>query len=308
MSELEKKLQRINRRIGQVVASGERETAREYAKILTEIRATLSKNFERFEQGGQLTLQEMLKHDRLTKLIQEIEHILRVSYPQIFKVMHRALEDTYLQGYYLTAWAIETESLTKLGYAAVAPDTMTAMLAAPVYGLTLNDRLEKQRHAIIYEIQQQITLGFQNNETYATMARRLKTTLEGDANKAMTIVRTEGHRYQESAKHDAVTHANKNGVIMEKTWNTLEDERVRPQQGKRGKANHKKLNGVTIPSTDVFSDGLGEGPAPGQLGAAGSDINCRCFLTYRIVRVERPQHDELKGMAFEKWESERRVG
>jgi len=54
-----------------------------------------------------------------------------------------------------------------------------------------------------------------------------------------------------------------------------------------------------------FSDGLSSGPAPGLLPAAASSINCRCFLTYSIQRVEKPQYEELENMAFDEWKKER---
>jgi uncharacterized protein with gpF-like domain len=177
------------------------------------------------------------------------------------------------------------------------------MLNNPVAGLTLNHRLERQRANIIYQIQQQVTQGLQSNETYSKMAKRLKTELEGDAVKAMRIVRTEGHRVQESAKHDAADHANNNGVVMMKQWNSLEDERVRHRP--INKADHRKLDNKKSGMDGLFDDGLSKGLAPGQLPAAASSINCRCFLTYSIERIEKPQHEELENMAFDKWKKER---
>lgn len=300
MADFNKRLEQINRRIGQLIKKGERDVARKYAKALLEIRHILTKNYESFEIDGKLTYEEMLKHDRLKKMMQEINHLLRIEYKEIHKTMERVLKDTYLDGYYLTAWAVEAEAKAKLAYVAVRPESLTAMLANPVAGLTLNERLERQRANIIYDIQQQVTQGLQKNEAYGTMAKRLKNQLEGDAVKAMRIVRTEGHRVQESAKLDAAKHANNNGVVMMKQWNTLEDSRVRTKA-----ANHRKLNNKKIRMDEDFSDGLGVGPAPGQLGAAGSDINCRCFLTYSVEKVERKQFAELESMTFADWEKER---
>jgi hypothetical protein len=302
----EKIMERINRRIGQLLTGGERQIARDYAEILTQIRAILAAQYEKFEQGGALTLEEMLKHDRYTKMINEINFLLRTQYREIYRHLEQILRDAYLEGYYLTAHAVETYTQAKIGYSAVRPETLTAMLANPVAGLTLNQRLEKQRTDIIYNIQQQVTQGLQKNETYSTMAKRLKEQLEGDAVKAMRIVRTEGHRVQESAKHDAAQKATDNGVIMFKQWNTLEDERVRRKP--KNKADHKKLNNKKIPMDKDFDDGLSKGKAPGQLEGsndASSNINCRCFLTYSIERLEKPQHKELENMSFDEWKKER---
>ncbi|MEK4131999.1 phage minor head protein [Solibacillus sp. FSL W8-0474] len=303
MQDLTKHIERINRRVGKLVGKGERDVAKRYAKTLLEIRALLAAQFEKYEQGGQLTLPEMLKHDRMKKMMREVNFLLRANYKDVYKHMDNVLQDAYLDGYYLTAHAVETATQAKLNYSTVRPETLAAMLENPVAGLTLNQRLERQRANIIYSIQQQVTQGLQNNETYSTMARRLKTELENDAVKAMRIVRTEGHRVQESAKHDAMDHATKNGVVMVKTWNTMEDVRVR--SGRKNLSNHKKLNNVTIPIDADFDDGLSQGKAPGQLGAAASDINCRCFLTYAVERIEKPQHSELENMAFDEWKKER---
>lgn len=300
MADFKKRMETINRRIGQKVKKGEREVFRDYARILTEIRSMLAGQFEKFEKGEKLSYQEMAKHDRLKKFMKEVNRSLEINYSGVAKKMDEMLADVYLDGYYLTAWSIEAEAKAKLGYVSVSPETLTAMTENPISGLTLNERLERNRSNIIYSIQQEVTQGLQKNETYSSMAKRLKKTLEGDAKKAMRIVRTEGHRVQESAKHDAADHANKNGVVMMKEWNTLEDSRVRTKN-----ADHEKLNNKKIELDGEFSDGLGVGPAPGQLGAAGSDINCRCFLTYSVEKVERPNHEELAKMNFETWEKER---
>lgn len=290
----------LNRRIGQMIRAGERDVARQYARTLAEIRKLMADLYERYEVDGKLTWADMQKYDRYKKFMKEVNFLLNTQYREIARMMPKIIGNVYQEGYYLTAYGVEQAALAKLNYAAVKPEVMAAMVNNPVAGLTLAATLERNRVNIIHTIQQEVTQGLVKGETYSGMAKRLKSSLEGDAVKAMRIVRTEGHRVQESAKHDAVEHAEKNGVVMAKTWNSSEDERVR-----KGKANHRKLNNKTIPIDEDFDDGLGRGKAPGQLGAAGSDINCRCFLTYEVIRVEKPQHKELEGYTFEQWKKER---
>ncbi|HFJ9472598.1 TPA: phage minor head protein [Bacillus paranthracis] len=265
----------------------------------------MAEQYEKYEQNGELTLEEMLKYNRLNKLNKRINWIMGVNHKEVSKQMTKVLGEVYKDGYYLTAWGVETTTRTKLGYASVRPESLTAMLQNPVAGLTLKARLEKNRSDIIHKIQQEVTQGLQENETYAKMAKRLKDSLEGDVVKATRIVRTEGHRAVESAKFDAVKQADKQGIIMMKQWNTLEDERVRPAKSRRGIANHRMLNNKKIPVHEMFNDGLSEGPAPSLLPAASSSINCRCFLTYSVERIEKPQHDELEKVAFDDWKRER---
>lgn len=298
---LNKTAETINRALGQLLKKSDRAIAKQYANTLNEIRKELSKLYEKYEINGKLTYAEMAKYDRLTKFIKEIDYLLTTNYKEQKSVIYDVLGESYLDGFYLTAWALETDTLSKLAYSVVTPETITDMIENPIYGLTLSDRLEKNRTNIIYTIQQEITQGLVKGESYGNMVKRLKTALEGDTTKAMRIARTEAHRVSESSKLDSAVHANQNGVIMMKEWNSVEDQRVRHFS----KANHRTLNGTKIPVDENFKQGNAEGPGPGQMGSASQDINCRCFLTYSVEKVEKVDANELDGMTFETWKKER---
>ncbi|KHD86364.1 hypothetical protein NG54_03345 [Heyndrickxia ginsengihumi] len=310
MTNLNKSAEQINRALGQRLKKGERDIAKKYANTLNEIRKALSKIYEKYESDGVLTYTEMARYDRLRKFLKEVNNLLTSNYKSLKKTIYDVLGQSYLEGYYLTAWAVETDTLSKLAYSAVAADVITAMIENPISGLTLSDRLEKNRSTIIYTIQQEITQSLVKGETYGSMAKRIKGALEGDTVKAMTIVRTEAHRASESGKLDSVVHANNNGVKMMKEWNSMQDERVRPGRGIGKKdalhaANHRMLDGKKIPVDEDFVGKLGKGPGPGQMGAAGEDINCRCFLTYSVEKIEKPDAKDLENMTFETWKKER---
>ncbi|WPZ17796.1 phage minor head protein [Geobacillus subterraneus] len=298
MSNLNKTNEMIERIVNRRVKKGEREIVKRYAILLNDIRKELAKLYEKYEVNGKLTYAEMAKYDRLRKFMEYISWLLGSTYKDIKKIVYDILGESYLDGYYLTAWAVETDTLSRLAYSAVPASTITAMIENPITGLTLSQRLEKNRAAIIYTIQQEITQGLVHGESYRQMAKRLKGTLEGDSVKAMRIVRTEAHRVVESSKHDAAEHAHKNGVIMLKTWNTMHDQRVRER--------HKALDGQTVPVDKDFKLGSIFGKAPGQMsGGASMNVNCRCFLTYSVERIEKPDVKELESMTFEQWKKER---
>jgi hypothetical protein len=305
MKNLNKSAEEIERLIDKLVKDSQRDIAKQYAITLNEIRQELAKLYEKYETGGVLTYAEMAKYDRLRKFLKQIDRLLDTRYKSLKKLIYDVLGESYLDGYYLTAWAVETDTLSRLAYSVVAAEVITAMIENPISGLTLSQRLEKNRAAIVYSIQQEITRGLVKGESYRTMANRIKGALEGDTVKAMRIVRTEAHRVKESAKLDAAIHANKNGVILMKEWNTMQDERVRPGVGKKSGANHRMLDGKKIPVEKDFVGKLGKGPAPGQLGHASEDIHCRCFLTYSVEKVEKPDAKKLEGMAFDQWKKER---
>lgn len=294
-------LDKINELIEQFankrVKQSEREIVKRYAALLTEIRLELAKLYEKYEIGGKLTYAEMAKYDRLRKFIEYIDYLLTIAYKDVKKTVYDVLSDLYEEGYYYTAWAIETDTLSRLAYSAVPASTITAMIENPITGLTLSQRLEKNRAAIIYTIQQEVTQGLVKGESYKQMATRLKTALESDATKAMRIVRTEAHRAVESSKHDAAERAHQNGVVMLKEWNSMHDQRVRDR--------HKHLDGTKIPVDEDFKIGSDRAKAPGLFLRPENSINCRCFLTYSVERIEKVDAKELEGMAFETWKKER---
>lgn len=311
MSRLDDTANLIEKLLDQRIADSEKTIAKKYAIMLDEIRKELGKLFEKYETNRILTYAEMAKYDRLNKFLAYVNSLLSANYKDVKKTIYDVLETVYKEGYYRTAWAIETESLSKLAYVAVPTATIMAMIENPISGLTLSQRLERNRINIIYTIQQEITQGLVKGETYGTMSTRIKTALEGDIVKAMRVTRTEVHRASETAKYESALHAHQNGVLMEKEWMSMEDQRVRPGRGigkkhARNGANHKFLDdGKKIPVDEDFVGKLGSGPHPGALGHPSEDINCRCKAIYSIEKIEKPDAKELENMTFETWQKER---
>jgi hypothetical protein len=301
MGNLDKTNEQLERLLDERIDRTERSVVKRYTMLLKEIKEEISKLYEKHENDGVLTYDEMAKYDRLKKFLSYINQLLSQNYKDVKLAVYAILGEVYTDAYYKTAWSIETDSLSKLAYSPVTPETITKMIENPISGLTLSDTLEKNRIAIVYKIQQEVTQGLVKGESYRGMAKRMTEALEGDASKAVRVVHTEAHRVSESAKHDSAEHANKNGVIMIKEWNSVGDERVRHSK----LANHRKLNGKKIPVTDDFEQGRGKGKGPGMMMAPEHDIYDRCFLTYSIKRIEKPDAKELENMTFETWKKER---
>lgn len=284
--------------------------ARQYAQLLNKIRHELGLIYEKYEVNGQLTYVEMAKYDRLKKFLSNVNSLMGTAYKDLKKTFDEVLSETYFDGYYLTGWAIETDTLSRLNYSVVKSDVILAMIENPISGLALSERLEKSRANIIYTIQQEITQGLVKGETYKTMANRIKGVLENDTVKSMRIVRTESHRVKESSKYDSALHSHKNGVLMNKTWKSMKDERVRPGRGigkkpAKSGADHRMLDGKKLVINQDFVGVVGKGKAPGQMGTASEDINCRCLLAYSVEKIQKPNANNLGDMPFETWKKER---
>jgi HK97 family phage portal protein len=83
----------------------------------------------------------------------------------------------------------------------------------------------------------------------------------------------------EAARHTAFSQA---GPIINKFWNTVEDEKVRKT--------HERIDGKEIPISESFAVGKWNMDFPGDpRGGPEERINCRCYADYAIS----PDADEL---------------
>lgn len=118
------------------------------------------------------------------------------------------------------------------------------------------------------KLQATITAGLEAGETIDEIADRIEATMELRVNQSSTtIARTE---VIGATNGGAVEGYRQSGVVSEKQWIATLDDRVRDT--------HAEANGQTVPLDEDFEVGDGSGPAPGQIGIAAEDINCRCAV------------------------------
>lgn len=275
---------------------------KQYQEMLGGILKDVSGYYTKLETGGKLTLEEMAKYKRLDSLVKQIEAQSRQLTKQRQKALIAYLSEAMQYSYAYMAYGIETETLALLGFSQITSEQVLASINNPIRGLTLNETLEKNRKEVVYQLRTRLTQELVNGSSYRSMANALKGVVENDYRKAVTIARTETHRVTESGKQEAVTRATNQGIVMTKKWNTARDTRVR----KTSKSNHVALDGQVVPSDQSFKLGNGiTAMTPGQSGTPQNDINCRCFATYSVERVEKKQHAALADMTFEQWQQDR---
>jgi len=275
---------------------------RQYEEMLSDILGRVSSYYTKLETGGKLTLEEMAKYKRLDTLVKQMEAQSRQLTTQRQKALLAYLNEAMQYSYAFMAYSIETETLALLAFSAIKGEQVLAAINNPLHGLTLNETLEKHRKEVVYQLRTRLTQELVNGSSYRTMANALQGVIENDYRKAITIARTETHRITEMGKQEAVTRASNQGIVMTKKWNTSRDTRVR----KTTKSNHVALDGQMVPSDQPFKLGNGiTAMTPGQSGTPQNDINCRCFATYSVERVEKKQHAALADMTFEQWQQDR---
>lgn len=110
-----------------------------------------------------------------------------------------------------------------------------------------------------------------------TWRDRLREQLEngGAVEEIMRIAETESHRDTNEAIYDV---ARDSGLELYKTWETMEDDRVREA--------HEEIQGQTVPFDDVFVTWDGhEARFPGDFDVPELNVNCRCFLTVSMANA-----------------------
>lgn len=283
---------RLNRRIGQLVKQSDRGVARQYANFLKDLRLLLGEYFDKYEKGGVLTYEELAKYNRIERLYKDINKQAGRNYDGLDKLLDTLLRDVYQEGYYMTTWGVQQE-IEKFIPTALTSDQVLASVRNPISGLTLNDRLEKNRTLIEYSIRESVTKGLVEGSTYKTMMDDISKVVEGDKVKAMRIARTEAHRVVEEGKQDARDNMQSNGILISKEWISGADERVRES--------HKSLDGKVVGNDEYFETTNGRALYPGGFGVASEDINCRCTVIQKVTGVTKPNLKDVDKQSYDKY-------
>lgn len=275
----------------------EAEIRKAYQELMKELRHYLADAYTQYADEDRLSYAILQKHGYYARFLEEVEQKINDISPEVKRTIRSTVDQTYEYTYNGMIDCVKkaaSDTTVTAGLKACTPDVIRRAVENPVSKLTLNDRLEKHRKEIIYDIKRDISVGLMNGDRYSTMANRIRKSVDGDYKKAIRIARTETHRVREAGNHDAaqavdeVLKSGESGMQMVKTWRTKKDERVRPAKakGKNRQYNHKKMDGVAIPVDEEFTLPSGAKTlAPGQSGVAGEDINCRCWLSYGLKKI-----------------------
>lgn len=279
-----------------------------YQEILKELRHYLADTYSQYAEDDKLTYEILQRHSRYARFLDEVEKKINDLSPETKRLIRSTVEQVYEHTYNGMIDAVQDRAQDVVsGLKGCTQAILRRAVENPVPKLTLNDRLEKHRKEIIYDIKQAITVGLMNGDRYSTMAGRIKQSVDGSYKKAIRISRTETHRVREAGNLDAarsVQEALSSGNVplqMMKVWKTMKDERVRPakQKGRNKQYDHRKMDGVAVKIDEEFILPSGaKTMAPGQSGVAGEDINCRCYLSYELRKVDEESVKQTGGKQY----------
>jgi SPP1 gp7 family putative phage head morphogenesis protein len=192
---------------------------------------------------------------------------IKKQVPDTFTIIIRSIHDDMIR-------ALATDGV-------IISDTLTQkdiqqLIQKHIAGLTLNDRIERNRKRFIAQLRDVLLISVKKNETYDEMSKRIRSLVESQGSRMRLIVRTEVHRLRNQIVFNLSKLVSKSGIKLKKTWIARMDNRTRQA--------HRRLNGTTKPiNSDFTSTAGGHGPAPGLMGNAADDINCRCRLRLQIT-------------------------
>jgi hypothetical protein len=256
-----------------------------YRDTLNDLRSEMAKVYERVAVDGRLTLADMRKYNRLENLEKQINTVLGQGTQKARASMIASQRRLFMQSADLYAQAMEEAVGRKLPFGMINKRQVASALDNPLEKIALDRLREVTKERIQRAIAQELIRG----GTFTDMARSIRIALGQNTNDALRIARTEGHRAVEMGHLARTDELVEKGYSVKKIWVSVEDDRTRgnlPYQEKKG-INHVIMNDVEADKDGYFTlpDGA-RGPAPGLIGEAHHDINCRC--TY-VEEIEVPE-------------------
>jgi len=282
-----------------------RELRNEYQAILTEVLGELGQLYAKVDNGEKLDYKDVVRFNDIERLQSRVmAQSVRLGTFHREK-MQKLLEDSYDFSYSFMSYVVEMEKQVLLANATPnLPYILMQVYDNPITGLYLPTALESNRKKIVQDINGAIEDGLKQGEAYGSIAKRIQTAFSSSYDRATTIARTEVHRVKERATMESAVNIDKQGIRMGKTWRSMQDERVRHTK----RADHTHMNGQHIPVEDMFVTITGkQGMTAGNIENSPEDnINCRCIVTYRILRIDKMPEKQQLNKTFEDWQQMKR--
>ena len=279
-----------------------------YDTLKKDLRSFLGESYEKYADGDGRLYMSYLDAQRkrawfLNEIVKNVDNIEPLLQKEVSDLINTVYEKCYSGMADAVNKADTRVKLEKISKdISVQPDVLKQAVNNNISKLTLPLVMQKHRADIIYQIQQELSIGLMNGDRYETMAKRISERVSVSENKAKSIVRTETHRNVESGFLDCGEYIQDklgdSDLIYAVTWRTMKDNRVRPQIRRKTKkgwksgynksgANHVQMEGQTVKAGEMFDLGGGvTAAAPSKSGVAAHDCNCRCYLEYNLMTAE----------------------
>ncbi len=286
----------------------EKEIRKLYKGLLKDLIGFVGEYYTKYSNDeGVLSAAILQQKAKYAAFLEEVDRNINDITPEVSKTIKKTVEDTYKACYkgMVNAFtgAVDDEKVKEsFKGLSIKPEVIKAAVENPISGLTLPERLKKNRQEVIYDIKQNITTALMTGERYDTTAKKIAERLDISYGKAVRIVRTESHRVEEKGLMDGAEQVGEkvkgDGLVYAVIWRNMGDGKVRPYSRvhtskgwktvkSKTHADHVKMEGQIIEAGGYFDLGHGvKAKSPGESGDAANDINCRCFIEYEMMTEE----------------------
>jgi len=210
---------------------------------------------------------EAVKYGRIEKLDETVKGVSKAGALTDISNIEKSGKEVYEIQYNGYAWVYkEGYGLPVTGGAKVK--LIAETLWSDFYGNPFPELVRKNWNDFYVEIMSSVNRGLNQGASYARMARTIQGVTDTTFSKALRIGATEAHRIQGKAYLDNLGLLDELKVPYGKMWVSSIDDKTR--------ASHIEADGDFADSKGIFHLAGGSGPAPGNIGVAAEDINCRC--------------------------------
>ncbi len=298
---LAKLLSKADADVEKILKEFEPNLIRAYKSSLENIKKEIAWIFEKY--GAKVTYGQMQAYNRLTGIEKEIAQELKNLTGETVKLTTKKFKETFTEGYYRTAFALEVGTGFKLGFGTLNKSLVEAAILNPLDRLKWTERMGITTETYTRVINQEVATGLNQGTGYVNIARAITDKFGGKGltepglyPRMLRIVQTEGHRVQNAARVTAFDKSERAaellGVETERVW--LHPDGVKEPREDHIKMNDKPANkeGKFILPDGTVTDG------PGLTGKPEHDINC--FPGY--INVNTPT--QIKGLTKRYYEGE----
>lgn len=224
--------------------------------------------FLAFAVSGILTYNIMKKYNRLSKIQEKIFKKTNDLFNSQNLLLLALLKKNYRDIYLSEAKKIVKQSEKELEIAMIEAKKMFEDINLPISGLTIKDRISKNKQDTFLKIKEIITSGLIRGIDLKQLDKEIIKALKVFEYKQNRIIQTEMNRIENMAINEVYKQAEKAGLKFKKMWVATIDKRLRDA--------HRTLNGKYANNKGYFYFNGYKTEFPGGFGVASLDINCRC--------------------------------
>lgn len=245
----------------------EKRIAQMYRESYQSIRGMIQELFA--DLGGEVTLAEAHKRARLDNLLTNIAKEYKKLTGKTLDIAIDSSARNFTESFYRYSFSADKAIGLQLQWGVLPVEAIRASVFSEYSGLTIIKTWDKNYVVNLANIQGTLTRGIATGTGYLKTAESIKQAFERGLSDALRVVRTESHRAFSEGHMKAHDKAIELGIDVVKVWRATLDGRTREQHGTMDGQEADKQGNFTAP------DGS-KGPAPGLMGSAEQDINCRC--------------------------------